>query len=78
MQEKLENNKMTPISKVDEYIFELNENLRPNMVNKVPTSLREHANSLYYVLKQLPRHNFLFLKKDGGKNHQPIFRGNPS
>ena len=31
---ELENQKMTPISEVDEYIFELNENLRTTMVKK--------------------------------------------
>ena len=41
--EKLENKKMTPISKVDEPIFELNENLRATMVKKLLTSLGEHA-----------------------------------
>ena len=63
---------MIPISKVDKYIFELNENLRATMVKKVPMSLGEHESSLDYVPKQLLEHNFRFLKKDKGKNHQPI------
>ena len=50
---------MTPILEVDEFIFQLNkENERANIVRK------EEKN----------KHNYKFLGKDGGKNHQPICR----
>ena len=51
--DKLENQKMNPISKLDEIIFELNKNLKAMMVKIAPKSLREHASFLDYVLKQL-------------------------
>ena len=38
--EKLENHKITPISKLDEIIFELNENLKAIMVKKALKYLR--------------------------------------
>ena len=41
--EKLENEKTTHISKVDEILFELNENMKAIMVNKVSMFLRELA-----------------------------------
>ena len=43
MHGKLENHKMTPISELDEIIFELNENLKAIMVKKALESLEEHA-----------------------------------
>ena len=55
-----------------EYISYLNENLRATMVKKVPKFIGEQASFQDYVLKQLPRHNFDLLGKDGGKNHNPI------
>ena len=69
---ELKNKKITPISEVDEYIFELNENLRATMVKKVPTFLRENASLEECVLKQLHEHKFHFLGNDGGNNHHPI------
>ena len=74
--EKLENQKMTPISELDEIIFELNENLKAIMVKKALESQGEHAGFQDYVLKLLPGHNFSFLGMDGGKNHHesPSFK----
>ena len=69
---KLENKKMTPISKLDEIIFELNENLKATKVKKAPNFLGKHASLKVYVLKKLFEHNYGFLGKDGGKNHQPF------
>ena len=62
--EKLENQKMTPISLGDEIIFELNENLRASMVKKAHESLRKYASLEDYVLKQLHEHNYCFLGND--------------
>ena len=61
---------MTPILELDEFIFELNENLKEIMVTKAPKYLKKHESQKYYVLKQLLEHNFIFLWEDGGKNHQ--------
>ena len=63
--------KMTPNSKVDEIIPKLNQNLRVNMVKKLPKFLEEHAIFDDHVLRHLHRHNFRFLGKDGRKNHYP-------
>ena len=70
--EKLENPKMTHISEVDEFIFQLNkENERANIVRKEEKNgLRKYLEG--YVLKLPFEHNYYFLGKDGGKNHQPI------
>ena len=70
MHEKLENQKMTPILELDEFIFELNENLKAIMVTKAPKYLNKNERQKDYVLKQLLEHNFSFLGEDGGKNHQ--------
>ena len=70
--EKLKNQKMTPISELDEIIFEMNENLKAIMVMEVPKYLKKHAGQKDYVLKQLNEHNFSFLGEDGGKNYQHI------
>ena len=66
--EKLENQKITPISELDEIIFEFNKNLKAIMVKIAPNSLGEHASFQDYVLRQLHRHNFNLLGKDGGNN----------
>ena len=60
MHEKLENEKMTPISEVDEILFDLNENLNSIMLKNVPTFLREHVNQKDYVLIKLLENNFNF------------------
>ena len=53
--DKLENHKMTPISELDDIIFELNENLKAITVKEAPKYLREHVSLEEYVLTQLPR-----------------------
>ena len=72
MHEKLENQKMTPISKLDEIIFELNKNLKAIMVKIAPKSLGEHASFEDYVLRQLLGYNFSFLGEDGVKESPTI------
>ena len=52
---------MTPISELDEIIFELNENLKAIMVTKAPIYLKKHASQKDYLLKQLSEHNFNLL-----------------
>ena len=49
--EKLENQKMTPISELDEIIFEMNENLKAIMVTEAPKYLTKHASQKEYVLR---------------------------
>ena len=49
--EKLENQKMTPISELDEIIFEMNENLKAIMVTEAPKYLKKHASQKEYVLR---------------------------
>ena len=63
MHEKLGNHKMTPISKVDEILFELNENLKAILMMKALKYLRKHANQKENVLRQLHGHNFHFLRR---------------
>ena len=65
--EKLKNQKMTPIPELDEIIFEMNENLKAPMVTEAPKCLKKLAIQKDYMLKQLPKHNFIFLGEDGGK-----------
>ena len=71
---KLENEKTTPISEVDEILFELNENMKAIMVKKVSMFLRELASQKDYMFRQLHGYNFRFLGNDEGKNHHPIRR----
>ena len=55
MHEELKNEKMTPISKVDEYIIQLNNELKGNIVMKkkfIKMLLED------YVLKLLIQHNY--------------------
>ena len=72
MHEKVENEILTPILEMHETILELMENERATKVKKVPNSLEKHASLRVYVLKNLFEHNYGFLGKDGGKNHQSI------
>ena len=67
--EKVKNEKLTPISKVDETILELMESESATKVKKAPNSLGKHASLRVYVLKKLFEHNYGFLGKDGGNNH---------
>ena len=49
--EKLENQKMTIISELDEIIYELNENLKEIMVTEASEYLMNHAIQKDYVVK---------------------------
>ena len=53
--------RMTPISELNEIIFELNENLKAVLVKEASKYLRKHASQKYYVLRQIHEHNFRFL-----------------
>ena len=70
--EKVKNEKLTPISLVDETILEFMENERATKVKKAPNSLGKHASLRVYVLKKLFKHNYGLLGKDGGNNNLPI------
>ena len=61
--EKLKNEKMTPISDVDEITLEFMENERATIVEKKLQSLED------LMLKLLHVQYYSFLGKDGGKNH---------
>ena len=50
MHEKVKNEKLTPISEVDETILELMKNERTTKVKKAPNSLGNHASLRVYVL----------------------------
>ena len=71
--EKLEKEKITPISEVDETILELKKIEKAAMVKKALESLRKQANQKDYVLKQLHGHVFRVLGRDGGNNHHPMY-----
>ena len=73
MHEKVKNEKLTPISEVDENILELMKNERTTKVKRAPNSLGNHASLRVYVLKKLFDHNCGFLGKDGGNNHLSIY-----
>ena len=68
MHEALKNEKMTPISKVDEYIIQLNNKLKGNIVKKKG---KKFIKMLFndYVPKMLLEHNYRFLGTDGGGHH---------
>ena len=70
--EKIEKEKITPITEVDETILELIKIGKAAMMKKTLESLRKHASQKYYVLKQLHEHKFRILGKDGGNNHHSI------
>ena len=59
---------MAPISELDKIIFELNKNLKANMMKIAPKSLGEHASFQDYMLKQLHGYNFGLLGEDGERN----------
>ena len=52
--------------------YELNENLKATKVKKISNFVGKHASLRVYVIKKLFKHNYGFLGKDGGKNHQPF------
>ena len=68
MHEALKNEKMTPISEVDECIIQLNNELNKNIVKqKEKKFLKMLFND--YVPKMLLEHNYRFLRTDGGGHH---------
>ena len=71
MHEELKNEKMTLTSKVDEYIIQLNNELKGNIVKKKEENLKNKTME-DYVLKLLIEHNYRFLGTDGGGHHHPF------
>ena len=71
MHEELQNEKMTPMFKVDEYIVQLNKKLEDNIVKQKEKNFKKMSMK-NHVLKLLIEHNYCLLGKDGGQNHQPI------
>ena len=68
MHDELKNEKMAPISEVDEYIIQLNNELKGNIVKKKE---KKFIKMLFnnYVPKMLLEHNYWFLGTDGGGHH---------
>ena len=64
---ELKNEKMTPISEVDEFIIRLNKKLKENIVQKEKKYLRVQLED--NVFKLLIEHNYRFLRTDVGGNH---------
>ena len=76
--EELKNEKMTPTFEVDEYIIQLNNEMKGTFVKKKIKKI-ENIKKIKiledYVLKLLIEHNYCFLGTDGGKKYQPILVG---
>ena len=69
MHERLKIEKMTPTSKVDEYIIQLNNEMKGTFVKKKIKKIENIKNKKIledYVLKLLIEHNYRFLGMDGG------------
>ena len=64
---ELKNEKMTPISEVDEFIIRLNKKLKENIVQKEKKYLRVQLED--NVFKLLIEHNYRFLRMDVGGYH---------
>ena len=71
MHEVLKIEEVTPMSKVEEYIIQLNKEMEATIVTHKEEKLK-HMTVKDYVLKLLIDHNYQFLGTDGGGNHQPI------
>ena len=68
MQKKLQNEKMTPMFEVDEYIVWLNKELEDNILKEKKNSKKFIMED--YVLKLLIENNYQFLGTDvGGSQH---------
>ena len=76
MHEGLKNEKITPTSEVDEYIIQLNNEMKGTFVKKKTKKKIENIKKIMiledYVLKLLIEHNYRLLEKDGGQNYQHI------
>ena len=67
--EELKNEKMTPNFEVDEYIIQLNNEMKGTFVKKKIKKIKILED---YVLKLLIEHNYSFLGTDGGGHHHPF------
>ena len=67
----LKNEKMIPISKVEECIFQLNKEMIATIVKQKEKHIKIIIIMIVgdYVLKFLIEHNYWFLGTDGGGNH---------
>ena len=66
MHEELKIEEVTPMSKVEEHIIQLNKEMGVTIVtHKEKKKIVED-----YVLKLLIEHNYRLLEKDGGRNYQ--------
>ena len=67
--------KMTPTFEVDEYIIQLNNEMKGTFVKKKIKKI-ENIKKIKiledYVLKLLIKHNYYFLGTDGGGHHHPF------
>ena len=80
MHEGLKNEKMTPTSEVDEYIIQLNNEMKGTFVKKKIKKIENIKNKNIfedYMLKLLIEHNYRFLGMDGGGPHH-CFRSSMS
>ena len=73
--EELKNENMTPTFEVDEYIIQLNNEMKGTFVKKKIKKI-ENIKKIKiledYVLKLLIEHNYCFLGTDGGGHHHPF------
>ena len=69
IQEELKNEKMTPTFEVEEYIIQLNNEMKGTFVKKKIKKIKILED---YVLKLLIEHNYCFLGTDGGGHHHPF------
>ena len=75
MHEGLKNEKMNPTSEVDDYIIQLNNEMKGTFVKKKMKIIENIKKIMIledYVLKLLIEHNYCLLEKDGGQNYQHI------
>ena len=78
MHEGLKNEKMTPTLEVDEYIIQLNNEMKGTFAKKKKYKIKKIKKILEdYVLKLLIEHNYRFLKMDG-EGHHHYFRSSMS
>ena len=66
------NEKMTPTSEVDEYIIQLNNEMKGTFVKKKKSKYKKKKFLEDYVLKLVIEHNYRFLGTDGGGHYHPF------
>ena len=71
MHEELKIEEVTPMSKVEEYIIQLNKEMEATIVTYKEKNKKKNIVE-DYVPKMLLEHNYRFFGTDGGGNHQPI------